>query len=342
MSLQELLQQSHFPVIQAPMAGGLTSPAFIAAVCEAGALGSLGGGYLSPENLRAQIQEVRKRTSRPYSVNLFSPTAVTVDEKKIEASRRWLLPYHQELNIKAEPVAVWDPDLFEKQFQVVLEEKVPVFSFAFGSLSVDKIKALHAQKALVIGTATSLDEGRFLEAQGCDAVVAQGSEAGGHRGSFLKNEFPLVSLWDLLPALTSHLRIPVIAAGGIVNHEQARRARSMGAAAVQVGTAFLVCKESSAPSAYKQKLLTSAKGSTVLTKTFSGRWARGVNNRFMTEMKIHENDLPDYPLQNSLTQVLRRHAVETGNTDFMSLWAGEGVGELQERTLVELIGELTR
>ncbi|WP_413613052.1 NAD(P)H-dependent flavin oxidoreductase [Bdellovibrio sp. HCB-110] len=342
LSLQERLKLPFFPVIQAPMAGGFTPPSFIAAVCEEGGLGSIGAGYLSPESLREQIREVKKLTSKAFAVNLFIPTPVTLDQTKIEESKKILLKYHQELGISAEPKLFWDEQLFEKQFQVVLEEKVPVFSFAFGFLSAEKMQALKSQGIFIIGTATSLEEGLFLEQQGCDAIAAQGSEAGGHRGSFLDGKFPLVRVWDLVDELVDHVHIPVLAAGGIINAEGVHKARQLGASGVQVGTAFLVCKESSASPEFKKKLLTSPEGSTVLTKSFSGRWARGVENRFMKELEPLQEHLPDYPLQNSLTQVLRKHALEKGQTDFLSLWAGEGVGHLQELSIHELMQELTK
>lgn len=341
-SLQERLKLPFFPIIQAPMAGGFTPPSFVAKVCEEGGLGSIGAGYLSPESLREQIREVKKLTKKPFAVNLFIPTPVTLDQRKIEESRKLLSKYHQELGISAEPKLVWDEQLFEKQFQVVLEEKVPVFSFAFGFLPVEKMQALKFQDVIIIGTATSLEEGLFLERQGCDAITAQGSEAGGHRGSFLDGKFPLVRVWDLVDELVDHVHVPVLAAGGIVSADDVHHARKLGASGVQVGTAFLVCHESTASPEFKKRLLTSSPGSTVLTKAFSGRWARGVENRFMKEMKPLEDHLPDYPLQNSLTQVLRKHALEKGQTDFLSLWAGEGVGRLQELSIHELMQELTK
>ncbi|MEK2644204.1 NAD(P)H-dependent flavin oxidoreductase [Bdellovibrio sp. BCCA] len=339
--IQERFQLPTFPIIQAPMAGTFTPPSFIATVCEAGALGTLGAGYLNPEDLRAQIQEIKKLTQKPFAVNLFIPTPVHLDQKKIEESKKILARYHAELGITAEPKLNWDEKLFEKQFQVVLEEKVPVFSFAFGSLSADKMQTLQAQGVFIIGTATSLEEGLFLEKIGCDAIAAQGAEAGGHRGSFLDGKFPLIPVQELVEQIVDNVQIPVLAAGGIVDGNDVREAKKWGAQGVQVGTAFLVCKESTAAPEFKKRLLTNSSGSTILTKAFSGRWARGVSNRFMQEMKSFEEDLPDYPLQNSLTQVLRKYATEKGLSDFMSLWAGTGVGRLKELSIRELIKQLT-
>lgn len=333
---------SSFLIVQAPMAGNFITPGFVAKVCEAGGVGSIGAGYMAPETLRTHIREVKKMTTKRFAVNLFIPTPVEFNQKKIADSQALLKKYHEELHLEKNPEVQWDENLFEKQFQVVVEEKVPIFSFAFGYLEKEKMQTLKSQGVFIIGTATSLEEGIFLEKQGCDAIAAQGSEAGGHRGSFLEGKFPLHKIWDLLPELKKHLKIPILAAGGIIDSAGVQKALQLGASGVQVGTAFLVCKESEATDSYKKKLLTSSVGSTALTKTFSGRWARGIKNRFTEELKPFENDLPDYPLQNSLTQLLRKKAQEVNNPDFQSLWAGEGVGRLKEQTIGELLQELTR
>nr|BFD61812.1 nitronate monooxygenase [Bdellovibrio sp. HM001] len=328
------------PIIQGPMAGGFTTAELVSEVSECGGLGSIGAGYMAPESLRLLIQAVKARTRKPFSVNLFIPSDVPVDTSQVEKMKQWLAPYYRELGFAEVPELSFDPGLFEKQWDVVLQEKVPAFSFTFGCLTGSQMQALKAQGVYVMGTATTLAEALVLQEQGCDAVVAQGAEAGGHRGSFLGETFELIPTKELVQTLSLNLKIPVIGAGGICDREGLDKVMTAGASAVQIGTAFLVCDESGASKEYKQALLSARPEKSEMIKVFSGRWARGLTNRFTTEMKVHEAEIPPYPLQHWLTTPLRRKAQELGNTDFQSLWAGRGLGTLQAGSVREFMAKL--
>lgn len=328
------------PVIQGPMAGGYTTAELVSAVSNSGGLGSIGAGYMSPESLRFLIQKVKALTAKPFAVNLFIPTSPAVDLLQVERMKKLLLPFYREVGMDSVPELSYDPGLFQKQFAVVLEEKVPAFSFTFGCLKPSEMAALKSQNVFIMGTATSVEEALYLQAQGCDAVVAQGLEAGGHRGSFLDGKFPLLPAHKLVQDSVPQLQIPVIAAGGIVNKADMHTMLSAGAGAVQIGTAFLVCDESGASREYRDLLLKGKPEDTELIKVFSGRWARGLSNRFSREMKIHEADTPDYPIQHWLTTPLRKKAQESGHSEFQSLWSGQGLGALRACSVAEYMASL--
>ncbi|CAE78542.1 nitronate monooxygenase [Bdellovibrio bacteriovorus] len=330
------------PVIQGPMAGGYTTAELVSAVSNSGGLGSIGAGYMSPDSLRLLIQKVKNLTTRPFAVNLFIPTSPAVDLLQVERMKKLLLPFYRELGMDSVPELSYDPDLFQKQFAVVLEEKVPAFSFTFGCLKPSEMAALKSLNVFVMGTATSLEEAEYLQKQGCDAVVAQGLEAGGHRGSFLDGKFPLLPAKNLVQEISERFQIPVIAAGGIVSKADMQTMLSAGAVAVQIGTAFLVCHESGASQEYRDLLLKGKPKDTELIKVFSGRWSRGLSNRFSREMKIHETDTPDYPIQHWLTTPLRKKAQESGRPEFQSLWSGQGLGSLRACSVAEYMATLSR
>ncbi|AFY00257.1 NAD(P)H-dependent flavin oxidoreductase [Bdellovibrio bacteriovorus] len=330
------------PVIQGPMAGGYTTAELVSAVSNIGGLGSIGAGYMSPDSLRSLIKKVKSLTANPFAVNLFIPTSPVMDQAQLERMKKHLLPYYRLVGMDSVPELSYDPDLFQKQFSVVLEEKVPAFSFTFGCLKPAEMAALKAQNVFVMGTATSMEEALYLQEQGCDAIVAQGLEAGGHRGSFLEGKFPLLPAKQLVLEMAPKLNIPVIAAGGIVTRADMHTMLSSGANAVQIGTAFLVCQESGASREYRELLLKGKPEDTELIKVFSGRWARGLSNRFSSEMKVHEADTPDYPIQHWLTAALRKKAQESGHTELQSLWAGQGLGALRACAVAEYMATLTR
>jgi nitronate monooxygenase len=317
------------PVIQAPMAGGTTTPALVAAVSEAGGLGSLGAAYMTPAAIRDAIVEVRARTEKPFAVNLFIPADYEVDPNRIERSRQLLEPYRRELGV-AEPSLPEDLQTtryredFDEQLAVVIREQAPVFSFTFGSLPKATVARLKERGVTVIGTATTVEEGEYLEGAGVDAVVAQGAEAGAHRGTFLGSfESSMVGTMALVPQLVDALGIPVIASGGIMDGRGLAAALCLGAQAVQMGTAFLTCEESGAPAVHKAAVLAATGDDTAITRAFSGRPARGLRNRFLLEVAEHEADLPAFPVQNALTRDVRAAAGKQGRPEFMSLWAGQ-------------------
>jgi nitronate monooxygenase len=326
-----------YPLVLGPMAG-LSTPELAAAVSRVGGLGSLGAGMMAPENIRKAIQATKQLTSQPFAVNLFITPRPEVDSPVLEAMNQRLDVYRRELGIPRANVERFAPD-FEEQFQAVMEEGVAVFSFTFGLLPEDKVRALKQRGTVVIGTATCVREARALEALGVDAVVAQGFEAGGHRGTFLVPfEEAQVGLFALVPQMAASVRVPVIASGGIMNGRGIMAAMLLGAAGAQLGSAFLGCPESSASPAYRVALKRAEDTSTTLTWAFSGRPARGIRNRFMAE--VGSTGIPPYPLQNALTRDIRDAAAKQGQADFLSLWAGQAVGMATGKPAAEVATDI--
>jgi nitronate monooxygenase len=320
----ELLRVEH-PIIQAGMAGGATTPELVAAVSEAGGLGTLGAAYMSPDAIRDAVAEVRSLTGRPFAVNLFVPEPFDpslYDPREVNAP---LARYREELGIEV-PEEVGDfVQPFEDQLAVVLEEKVPVFSFTFGVPEEAQISALKKAGIVLVGTATTVREGLVLEERGVDAMVGQGSEAGGHRGTFIGDfESAMVGTMALVPQLADSLSVPVIAAGGIMDGRGLAAALVLGAEGVQMGTAFLPCSESGIHPKYKEAVLAAKSEETSLTRAFSGKPARGIRNRFIEEME--EQEVPAYPVQNAYTKDIRAAAAKENRIEFLSLWAGQAAG----------------
>lgn len=331
-SLSTLIEK---PIVQAPMAG-VTTPAFVAACANAGALGSIGAGYLSVEATRDFIREVRKLTDKPFQINLFVPEKNETDQEQIQEAYQALQPIGEQLGMPE-----WDVQFsaanYEGQLAVVMEEKVPVCSFTFGLPETDSIQKLKAHGIFLIGTATTVQEAQLAEQRGMDAVVLQGSEAGGHRGSF-QGEPELVSLQRLVQEASEKIGIPFIAAGGIYHPDQVNSLLGAGAVAVQVGTALLAADESGANRYYKEAVLHAEPDSTVQTTAFSGKAARGIENTFITMMK--DRPIAPYPLQNDLTKPIRAAALKKGKSEYMSLWAGESVQHTTSGSAEEIIQKL--
>nr|WP_210471099.1 nitronate monooxygenase [Sporosarcina sp. 6E9] len=320
------------PIIQAPMAG-VTTPEFVAACAEAGALGSIGAGYLSAAATRKFIREVKALTEKPFSVNLFVPESTIANENELVDAYTALEPIRKELGITSERPKRSIAE-FDDQVRVLIEENVKVCSFTFGLPDENTIHLLKENDVYLIGTATTVQEAKLAEDSKMHAVVVQGSEAGGHRGSF-HGELTLEPLNELLIDCVNTVEIPVIAAGGIANKEMLDKALSAGAQAVQIGTALLVANESGAHPIHKQAILHSNDGCTTLTTAFSGKTARGINNRFIMEMK--NTEIAPYPYQSDLTKEIRKEAAIQGKSDFMSLWAGENVHLTTEGTVKEIL-----
>jgi nitronate monooxygenase len=331
-----------YPIILAPMAGGPSTPELVASVCEAGGLGSFGAGYLAPDAIRAVIREIRARTDRPFAANLFIPerSAELPSEAAVEAAARALEPIRRELHLTSAPRLGSPPD-FEAQLAVITEERVPVFSYTFGSLDERRVRELHELGTTVLGSATTVEEARLLEATGVDAVVAQGAEAGGHRGTFtVAPERALIGTMALVPQVVDAVRVPVVAAGGIMDGRGIVAAFALGAAAVQLGTAFLACPESGAHALHKQAMLARyAEDPTRLTCAFSGKMVRGFSNQFMTQIEKAGAILP-YPYQNSLTGEIRQAAVRQERPEFASMWAGQGAPMATAKPAGQLMREL--
>jgi nitronate monooxygenase len=341
-----------WPIIQAPMAGGTSTPEMAIACCEAGALGSIGGAYLAPEALRAQLRAVREKTSRPFAVNLFAPepvgapgSASAPDPAQLARAQDALRPFREELGL-AEPQL---PERFGNNFEallaVVLEERPAVFSWTFGLLSEGALSALRDAGCYLIGTATTVAEGVALARAGADAVCAQGSEAGGHRGSFLPldNFPPLVGTLALVPQLVDALApLPVIAAGGIMDGRGIAAALALGAQAAQLGTAFMRTAEAATPELHRAALAALRDDGTIITHHFTGRYARGVANRFALEQARRGAAVAPFPAQQALYKDVRAAALAQRRPDLLQHWAGQGAPLGRELGCAELIEALAR
>lgn len=319
MTLTTMLGIEH-PIIQAPMAG-VTTPEFVKASAEAGVLGSIGAGYLSAEATRAFIREVKNRTGKPFAVNLFVPERAGMDQLTLREAYEALQPIGEQLGMPFWKAPLSEPE-FDGQVQAIIDENVQICSFTFGLPDEEIVQALKENNVFLIGTATTVEEAKLAEQAGMNAIVAQGSEAGGHRGSF-SGELTLIPLHQLLTEIVGTVTIPVIASGGIANKEIKDTALATGAQAVQIGTALLASDESGAHPLYKEAILHATEGSTVLTTAFSGKAARGISNRFIKQMA--NAPIAPYPYQNDLTKKIRQEAAKQGKSEFMSLWAGENV-----------------
>ena len=333
----------HPPVIQAPMAGGGDTPALVAAVCNAGALGFIGAAYLSPAQIHEAVREVQARTTKPFGINLFAPVKATEPPRDPGSALQKVAPFYAEVGLPAPSMPASTNDPFEEQLAAALATGASFFSFTFGLLPESATRAIKNRGMFLIGTATTVDEAVALEKAGVDAVVAQGSDAGGHRGTFSADfSTALIGTMSLVPQVADALRIPVIASGGIMDGRGIVAALALGASAVQMGTAFLTCDEAGVPEAYKQAILNAREDQTRITRAFSGKPARGIVNRFMTE--IEKDGSPDsilpFPLQNQLTRPLRTTSAKQGRAEFLSLWAGQGLRLARRQPAAQLIGRL--
>ncbi|MFT4173588.1 MAG: nitronate monooxygenase [Rhodocyclaceae bacterium] len=332
----------HHPIIQAPMAGGGDTVALNAAVCEAGGMGFIGAAYLSGKQIHERAQAMRAATDRPFGFNLFAPQSVPqVSAEQIEAARRAVKPFYDELGLDV-PMPALPSYTFDEQFAAVIDSNPAAFSFIFGTLPDGAVAELKRRYIVVIGTATTVEEALALQHAGVDAIVAQGTEAGGHRGSFedTSSERGRVGTMALIPQIVDAVSVPVVAAGGIMDGRGMAAALALGASAVQMGTAFLTCEESGASEAYREAILSAADGGgTRVTRVYSGRPARGVVTRFMLDPEVVRTALP-FPLQNALTRPLRTAAAERGMTDFLSMWAGQGAALARRGSATELMAWL--
>jgi len=330
------------PVIQAPMAGGGDTAELVAAVSNAGGLGSIGAAYLTPAQILERASAVRALTTRPFGINLFAPTpSARTGAQQIEAAIEYIVPYYRELGL-AEPQPPTSASIgFDDQLSACLETDAALFSFTFGSLSHDTVERIRSQGKLVAGTATTVREAEALAATGVDVIMAQGSEAGGHRGTFASEfESAMVGVMALVPQIAETVPIPVIASGGIMNGRGIAAALALGACGAALGTAFLACPEAGVSEAYKKAIFSATEDETRITRAFSGRPARGIVNRMIRDYaSVPEKILP-FPLQNSLTRPLRNGASSQGRTEFLSLWSGQGVRMARRIPAAELVARL--
>jgi nitronate monooxygenase len=315
------------PIIQAPMAGSQGS-ALAIAVSAAGGLGSLPCALLSPEAIRAELSAISAATSKPYNVNFFVHREPAVDEARETAWRALLAPYYRELGVdQAATSAQAGRTRFDEATAVVLEAfRPPVVSFHFGLPDPELVRRAKSWGSKVLASATTIAEARHLESHGVDAVIAQGLEAGGHRGMFLTEDLcTQVGTLALVRQVVQAVRVPVIAAGGIADASGLRAALALGAAAVQVGTAYLGCPEATTSPVHRAALKSPASEVTALTNLFTGRPARGVVNRLMREIGPISAAAPAFPLASGAIMPLRTKAEAQGRGDFTGLWAGQHV-----------------
>jgi len=324
-ALTELLGIEH-PIIQAPMAGA-SNAVLAAAVSGAGGLGGFGGTDASPDELRAVIRGIRQRTTMPFIINLYvdgakSYTPPVGSEAALKVA---LTPAHRELDAGDPPDPIDLLAKFDEQIAVVIEERVPVFSTHFGLPKASVVDALKSNGTRVISTATTVEEALQLVMAGADAIIAQGVEAGGHRGTF-SSEFGKAEIGTLalVPQIVDAVSVPVIAAGGIMDGRGIAAAMLLGASGVQMGTAFVACPETGANVAYVRRLLAAEAGDAVLTDTLSGRPMRVLRNRLVDLLEDHRAHRLDFPEQLSMTRSLRKAALSRSDDDFLPLWAGQG------------------
>jgi nitronate monooxygenase len=312
------------PIWMAPMAGEASSSALVAAVSAGGGFGQLGAAYLAPARIGEIAADIRARTDKPFGINLFCPQPWTPDMAALDAYLGRLAAWHDELGLPAPS----RPERFEEDFEAQLEATIAarpaVISFVMGNPGAVRVSALKARGFKVVGTATQVSEGLALQDSGVNAVVAQGYEAGGHRGGFLgRPEGALIGTMALVPLLVDALDIPVLAAGGIADARGVAAAQALGASGVTVGTAFLLVDECPLSPAYRSALLAASDADSTLTQAFSGRFARGLANR--VTRALEGAALPDFPLPNAASRALRQGAAKAGRADLLHLWAGQAL-----------------
>ena len=330
-SFQEIIGLE-LPIVQAPLAGWQGSELSIA-VCNAGGLGSLPCGLLSADDMRAELARIRAQTTKPFNVNFFCHTVPTVDAAREAAWRGLLLPYFQEFGIDAsEPAAAPLRKPFSAAVADALEAfKPPVVSFHFGLPCNDLVQRVKTWGAKIWASATTVAEALWLEQHGADAIIAQGFEAGGHRGLFLSEDLTTqVGTLALLPQIVRRARVPVIAAGGIADAKGVAAALSLGAAAVQLGTAYLLCPEATTSQVHRAALKSPRAAHTAVTNLFSGRPARGIVNRLMAELGPMNATAPLFPGAGNALAALRKKAEHLGSGDFSPLWCGQNASGCRE------------
>jgi len=316
-----------YPIIQGPL-GGMASQKLAADVSNFGGLGSFGAHSLAPGAIRDVIAEIRALTSKPFAMNLWvsmeDEGAFASDEAAFARSLAPLAPHIEAVGGTLPAYKPYVPTRFEDQARVLLEAKVPVFSFIYGIPPREILEECRLQGIMIIGTATTPEEAKALEDAGVDVVVASGFEAGGHRGSFLRPaEESLTGTFSLVPQVVDAVELPVAVAGGIADARGIVAALALGAEGVQMGTAFLTCAGSGASRPHQEKLLSGQAGRTALTRGFTGRLARGIDNPLIEELNRPEVEILPYPLQRALVRNLSLPAEAAGRSDLLPLWAGQ-------------------
>ncbi len=331
------------PIIQAPMAGGPSSQELVAACSNAGVLGSFGFAYTQPEEMKKQAAWVRAQTDRPFGINLFvAPQPAPIDALHQSAAIAALSPWYAEMQLPPPQAAVppYAPDL-QAQLAAVAVIRPAVFTAHLGELEAKWIAEFKALGIKLGASATGVAEAKRAEALGFDFVIAQGGEAGGHRGTWLRDpQEALTGTLALTRLIVRAVGIPVVAAGGIMDGAGIAAVLALGAQAAQPGTAFIPCPESGAPQVHKQAILDAREDDTRITERFSGRAARGIANRFLREAEAKHLPKIAFPAQNKLTTALRQASAKAGKPDFYALWAGQAAPLARALPAAELIAQL--
>lgn len=341
MTLQELLG-IELPIIQAPMAG-VQDSALAIAVSNAGGLGSLPCALLTVAAMRSELAALKAQTDKPYNVNFFCHLPPTPNDEREAAWRATLAPYYQAagIDVATIPTGAGRVPFNDEAADALSEFKPAVVSFHFGLPSSELLARVKAWGAKIISSATTVDEARWLEAQGVDAIIAQGLEAGGHRGIFLSADITTqVGTFALLPQIVHAVKCPVIAAGGIADARGVAAALSLGAAGVQVGTAYLLCPETTTSAIHRAALQSEAARHTALTNLFTGRPARSIVNTIMREIGPMSTAAPDFPLAIAAIAPLRAQAEKQGSSDFSPLWCGQNPSGCKAIPAADLTREL--
>jgi len=336
-----LLSQLKYPILLSPMLG-IVTPGMVADISNAGGLGGLPLGGLSMDVARKLIRETKELTNSIFAVNLFvnDEPDLKSNETAIEHMKNFIAGIFKEKNWVEKNDFQYSFYPYQDLIDIIIEEEVKVVSFTFGIPDFESIHKLKNKGISMIGVATCAEEAILLENSGMDMVVAQGIEAGGHRASFIQGELPEIGLFSLIPQMVDAIKIPVIAAGGIYDGRTMSAAFHLGASAVQIGSHFIHATDSLANNHYREILKNSADTSTMLTKSFTGRWARGFRNEFMK--RTAGMNIPEYPIQNILTKGLRAQSKEHGDYQYASLWAGQNARFGNKKSTLEIMNELVR
>jgi len=351
------LTGAEIPIVQAPMAT-VATPALAAAACNAGALGSLGCAVLPPEAFRAQVEELRSLTNKPFNVNFFAHAAPTSDRERDGAFAARLKPYFDELEVEQPPgLAELFPSFDATMLEAVRELRPPIVSFHFGLPDAETVAAIKDDGAVLISTATTVAEARTLERRGVDVIVAQGHEAGGHSGVFEPDGGPgraaaqigaqigaqvgaQIGTMALVPQIVDAVSVPVLAAGGLFDGRGVAAALALGAAGAQLGTAFVACPESAVNPVYREALTSCGDDGTRMTTLFSGRPARAISTRLLRELADLDGRTPAFPLPISQTMLLGMASAQRDSPDFAAMWAGQGAAGARAMPAGELVATL--
>jgi nitronate monooxygenase len=325
MSFGELLDRLPIPILQAPMAGA-SFDAMAVAVSEAGGMGNLAAAGVAPQEMQAVVDGLRARTEAPFGVNLLMAPPLRPEPAQVDAALARLGPWYAELGLPTPDHPNRFSHDFDAQLEALTRAAPPVASFSFSILTRAQVDALHRAGSYVVGTANTVAEARAWAEVGADGICAQGVEAGGHHGYFLEAiEASSIGTFALVATVRQAVDLPVIAAGGIMDGRGVAAALALGASAVQMGSALLLADEAINGPTWQKALREAPDDATRLTRAFSGRYARGLENRFVREMHDRQEDVPAYPIQNRLTQALRAAANQAGDPEMMSLWAGQAI-----------------